>query len=494
MKILFLSSEVAPFSCTGETGDIACSLSKALKGLGHEVRLVTPCYRTIRERRFGLRDVARLRSLQIDIGDKVFECSVKSGFVVGSKVQVYFLENPGFFEKPKSETDCHNEGIGSDCHLAFALLNHGALQLTLLLNWIPDIIHCNGWQTALAPYLLKRCKHYCGSFEQTRIVVNLHDIENQGLFPPELASEIGFSQEEIMDDAPLMYNNSISFLKAGLSMADMIISSNSQIASKTGPVDIPHWDLAQVINNRDDEIYSIKNGVDLETWDPSSDRKIAQQFNIETVSEGKAINKADLQTRLSLPERHDLPVIAILTRFIDDKDINLLEEIEKDIFALPAQFVISGALKPSWKNIINPWMDKYPDRISVNPKDNEALEHQIAAGADLFLFFSHGESLEAYIAGIMKYGALPVITKDITMDDIVVDRILHNPNGGEAIPGFDGPDLLRTIKRIIDLYNDEAGWSELRSQLMQFDFSWSGVAEKYIELYQDVLSRPSYIS
>jgi len=494
LKILFLSSEVTPFSCTGETGDIACSLSKALKGLGHEVRLVTPRYRTIRERRFGLRDVARLRSLQIDIGDKVFECSVKSGFVVGSKVQVYFLENPGFYEKPKSDTDCHNEGTGSDCHLAFALLNHGALQLTLLLNWIPDIIHCNGWQTALAPYLLKRRKRYRESFEQTRVVVNLHDIESHGLFPLGLASEIGFSQEEIEPDEPLMYNNSISFLKAGLSSADMIISSNSQIASGAGSVDLPHWDLAQVINNRDDEIHHIKNGIDVDAWDPASNRKIAQQFSIETVSEGKAINKVDLQTKLNLPERHDLPVIAILTRFISDKDIDLLEQIEADLFALPAQFVISGVLKPSWKSIINSWMDKYPDRISVNTKDDEVLEHYIAAGADLFLFFSQGESLESYIAGTMKYGAVPVITNDITMDNIVIEQILDNPNGSKTIFDFDGSDLLRTLKRIIDLYNDEANWSEQRSRLMQFDFSWYDVAEKYIELYQDVLSRPPYSS
>ncbi len=176
MKILFLTSEVAPFSRTGGLADVSKALPKALKSLGHEVRLITPRYRSIRERRHGLREVARLRSLDIEFGGEVHSCAVKSGFIPGAKVQVYFLESERFFNRWGLYGDPETGADWPDNHLRFAFLCHASLQLIQHLRWFPDIIHCNDWQTALVPYLLSSDDRYAGDFTSTRSVLHLHNI------------------------------------------------------------------------------------------------------------------------------------------------------------------------------------------------------------------------------------------------------------------------------------------------------------------------------
>jgi len=494
VKILFLTSEITPFSRTSEAGDLARSLSKAVKGLGHEIRMVTPRYKSIRERRYGLRDVARLRSLQIAVGDKIFECSVKSGFVVGSKVQVYFLDCPGLYEAPQPDGGCRGTHGKVDSHLAFALLSHGALQLTQMLNWMPDIIHCNGWQAALAPYLVKRFDQYQGSFDHTRAIVQTQQCDSPDAFPVERASEIGFDQTVIETDGPLICGNNISFLKAGLSMADMIISSNPQLVTQLETAETSDCSLIRVINDRGDEIRSVKRGIELAEWDPSSDRKIACQFDSDNIHEGKSTNKTALQARLNLNVSDDLPVIAVLTRFVDDQEIELLKEMEECLFTLPAQVVITGACKPALEKRLQSWVQKFPGRIAVDLTDGEASERQTAAGADMFLLPSHGDNLKSYLAYIMKYGAVAVVNDDsLTARDMVVDyRTSDRRGNGFLFTASERGDMLSALKRAVDLYNDTTAWGGLRSRVMDHDFSWSGVAEEYIELYNHALSRPPY--
>ena len=473
--------------------DVAGSLPKALRALKHEIRLVTPRYRTIRERRFGLRDVARLRSLNIEVGEQVYECSIKSGFVTGSKVQVYFLDNRGLYESPESDSECADKTGKIDCHISFALLDHAALQLMMLLQWIPDIIHCNNWQTALVPYLLKTDDRYKEAFINTRTAMHLYDISYQNIFPSDRADEIGVNPESLKQNDLLEDGSGISFVKAGMSAADLVITASPSFASASKSTEDSSSDLERLISVREDEVHDAPNGVEMSDWDPSTDDYIVQQYSMDNLAEGKAINREALLNMLKLPAELDVPVVAVISRLIDQKGVDLLTEIESELFSLPLQVVILAPEKYRFENILKSWGEKYPDKIAIKLAASEALEHQVIAGADIFLTPLHGEQPGLSQIYCLNYGTIPIVQCSSRLADIITDLTPEKAGAkGLTFDDNNGSELIDALKYALDIYQNQPVWQELRSCCMETDFSWIGVAEKIIGLYQNALSRQPY--
>ncbi|MDP8241117.1 MAG: glycogen/starch synthase [Candidatus Hatepunaea meridiana] len=491
LKILFISSEVTPFSRTSEVGDVAGSLTKALRVCGHEVRLVTPQYRTIRERRFGIRDVTRLSSLQIEIGEHSVECAVKSGFVTGSKVQVYFINNQQLYTKPISDEDCvNNNNKQSNCPSAYALLNHTALQLMIMLNWIPDIIHCNGWQTAITPYLLKYDPRYKDVYNQTRTTLHIHNIENQGLFTIDTASEIGVDQKLIKPDNPLYCGNNLSFLKAGLSTSDLIIAANPSVNIEINSPDFsPECGIAQVITNRKNNFYNIFNGIDPAIWNPSTDKNISKKYTIEEIEDSKAVNKETLLEKTGLPVEPDIPLIGVIADLIDEDDFNKLVEIEADLFSLPAAFLFLCTGESICKPIIQSFKEKYPEKVVYILARDKKQEHELIAGSDILLMPSCCVLSRYYRMYSLTYGTVPVAKSIDNESETVVDCTQDSEGGnGFTFIEKDKDGMLKTLRQALDYYKDKPAWYKLCCRGMSADFSWNGVGEKVVELYKEVLS------
>lgn len=298
MKVLLISSEVAPFSRSGGLGDVCGALPKALRSIGHEVRIVTPKYRDVSERRYNLREVARLKSLDIHIGGHTFPCSVKSGFIPRPRIQVYFIDNKDFFDRNHYYVDPQTGKDWEDNHLRFAFLVHATLQLVQHLNWIPDIIHCNDWQTALLPYLIRTDHRYYSVFRNTRTVLHIHNASFLGLFNYQNINELCLNPEDAAPCGPLEFYGKLSFLKAGAYSADRLLTVSPTYAREIQAT--PDWGggLEGLYTTRKDKLIGVLNGVDTQVWNPEKDCFITTHYNIENLNDGKTANKNDLLQKM----------------------------------------------------------------------------------------------------------------------------------------------------------------------------------------------------
>jgi len=482
LKVLFISSEVSPFSRTGAAGDFTNSFCKALKSLGHEVRIVTPRYSTIRERRFGLRDVSRLTALKIRVGEREIACSVKSGFLVGSKVQVYFLDCPGIFPRPRPEQDCRNGAEKGDIHRGFALLNHAALQLMTLLNWYPEVIHCNGWQTALTPYLLKRRADYRECYSKAFIVVQPFSLSNHTLFNPSKAEDMGILPEEVNIDGLLDCEGGVSFLKAGLTLADKVITINSKLLEEAN-LQIPCESyLMELLKNRRDTLHYFKAGVDLDEWDPSTDPKIAHQYQSENLEEGKAGNRATLRRRYKLEEAPDVPIVGMISRLIDQTTLEKINQNSAQTFTAPMKFLVSGIKDPEREALLRRWSESYQKQMTVVFTGSEAVERQIIAGSDIFVLPVYNEASRRYLAYVMKYGTIPIICDHHEMLEMISESGF--PDGYPfAFPSGRITGFTKVLKQVEKIFLRKPAWLDLCRRMMEPDFSWEATAARYVELF-----------
>ncbi len=475
---------------------MAGALPKALKGLGHEVRLITPRYRTIRARHYGLRDVARLQSLAIDIGQSRQECSIKSGFVVGSKVQVYFLDNHILYDKPRPCLDRNEGSDNSECHLRIAFLDHAALQLTMHLRWFPDIIHCNGWQTALVPYLIRCNDRYRDILGSTRTLVHLHSFDNQGIFPFQMAAEIGFSRSELEPGQPLESNGQVSFLKAGVATADLLVTVSPtyarEILSDDEP-DLPLSGLRGELSERGDELFGIPNGIDTEVWNPASDSSIPRKYHLDNFVEGKALGKGALQRSLDLPLKPEVPLVAVISDLTDNKGLDLLTESLKELLSLPVQLVFYGSGEPHYEETLRSQAEQHPDRIALRPGPDDRLHHLILAGADVHLSPSRCEPCGQNLMRSLSYGMVPVVRRTGRLADAVEEYSTAEKRGnGFTFTRYESSEMLKALRRALELYSDRTAWQELQRRGISSDFSWTQPAERLSELYQQALSRPPF--
>ncbi len=492
LKILFISSEIKPFSGQGELSSVAGNLPKAIKTLGHEIRVVTPRYLTIRERKHGLREVARLKSVQILIGEKTIECSVKSGFLTGSKAQVYFIENPKYFSKPIDLLMGDDGKTNTNVHLGLALLNHAALQLMMLLEWIPDIIHCNGWQTSFVPHLLRENERYTDKFESTRTLLAVNDIHTSRCLPGKVADEIGVNGQDEKRNKQLYHKGDISFLKAGLSSADLVVSSDLKESIKLLKKDGLHGRLSVKAPLRE-TCFSIPNGHDVDKWNPATDAHLKQNYSSEDLNIGKHENKTYILNELKFDETTDKPLVVVSFGVSELDELGRIEGKTDSIFKLDCNFIVicddSKTPVERLKRKIN--LDFENVRI-VNTDNNELL-HQTYAGSDLLILLSDDIEDQILCARSFSYATVPVAPVIGMNSPLVVESSGPIQNGtGFTFKKVEIPEVVKALKRAVKAYNEQLSWREIQLRGMNSDFSWWKIADIYTSKYMEALSNPPF--
>ena len=286
LNIAFISSEVAPFAKTGGLADVAGALPKALKSLDHDVRVILPKYRMVRDRQYNIHEVTRLKEVEIPMGKKKYAVSFKSAFLPDSRVQGYFMEYDPFFDRDSLYIDPATGKDWADNPERFALLCRATLIAFKILGWQPDIIHCNDWQTALIPYLLKSEYAQDPFFQKTRTILSVHNLGYQGNFDPEMAEAIGLPKKHFQPMSPFEFYGKFSFLKTGLIYADIIstVSENYAKEIQSGPEF--GAGMEGILQSRTKDIFGILNGSDVEVWNPETDKLIPMNFS-GTESDGK---------------------------------------------------------------------------------------------------------------------------------------------------------------------------------------------------------------
>ena len=481
LRILFLSSEVSPFAKTGGLADVASSLPKALYEMGHDIRIIMPKYGPISERKYILREVIRLKKIPVRMGRKEHVTCAKSAFIPDSKVQVYFLDYTPYFGRPDLYVDSKTGQDFPDNAERFMLFSRAVLATIKLLHWQPQVIHCNDWQTAMIPWLLKN--EYAGDpfFANTSSLLSVHNLAYQGSFDKSVLPKIGIDAEE--DTSDLEIYDKINYLKTGLVAADAITTVSPTYATEIQMNQELSAGLLEILKERKDSIFGILNGVDYSVWSPEKDQFITS-YNANDLS-GKQENKKALAEKANLRFDEKTPIIGIVSRLVDQKGFDLIAEVINKIISLKVQLVILGTGDDKYHKFFNKAAKSHPNNIAAFLKFDEELAHLIEAGSDMFLMPSRFEPCGLNQMYSLRYGTVPIVRKTGGLADTIVDFVQEPDKGnGFVFEEYNSNAMLNAMQNAVKAFQDQKNWNKIQRRGMKADFSWMQSADNYVKLYQ----------
>ena len=451
MRILFVTPECAPLTKVGGLGDVSAALPQALRSQGLDLRTLLPGYRGLRARG---REVKRVKLLGMDAALREWD-----HFLV--------LDCPQLYDRPGGP---YQDGEGADWAdnaLRFGALSRAAARIGAgELAWRPEVVHCNDWPAALAPVYLALEGRPAAS------VLTVHNLAFQGVFDPALLGRLELPPSAYSVDG-LEFHGRLSFLKGGLLAADAVTTVSPGYAAEIRG-EAFGCGLDGVLRRREDALAGILNGIDVDEWNPATDKRIAARYDADTLAR-KALNKAALQRRMGLAEEAATPLLGAVCRFTHQKGVDLIAAAAPQ---LPAQLCVLGsgerALEEQLLSI------QRPGRIAVRIGFDEDLAHLIEAGADLFLMPSRFEPCGLNQMYSQRYGTPPVARATGGLKDTVVD--------GETGFLFES-DFGAALERALGAYADAARWREIQRRGMQRDFSWTAPARRYAALYSRAAMR-----
>jgi len=487
-RVLMVSPEVVPFAKTGGLADVCGALPHALGGLGHDVRVLMPLYREVDAKAHQLRRSAALKDVPIRVGDKEIRVDFRIGRLPESKVKVYFAEQPALYDRDGLYVDPETGQDFPDNALRFVTLPRAALALCERLDWIPDIIHCHDWQTALIP-LMTKSDEYRTSFARTRTILTIHNLGYQGNFPPETIELLENHRHLLQPMGPLEYFGDLSFLKAGVVFADKLNTVSPTYAREIQASEEYGYGFQDILQERSEDLVGILNGLDVNVWNPETDPDIAVNYNRDSLDK-KVENKKALCERVGFSYDKSVPLFGIISRLASQKGFDLLSEIRDSLVALPIQLVLLGTGEEQYETLLREMAARSPRKFHAVIGFNNKLAHRIEAGVDCFLMPSRYEPCGLNQMMSMRYGTIPLVRATGGLADTVID-IDDDPQRGNgfAFSQYDADVFLETIKRALKTYANRSRWRDMQVRGMSQDFSWAASAKKYVELYEQALQK-----
>ncbi len=476
MKLLMVASEAAPFAKTGGLADVVGSLPLALHALGHDVRLVMPWYRTVREATGNLRPSRR--KLSIPIGDHTYLAGYRTGDLKG--IPVYFIDVPELYDRPELYGE-HGQDY-SDNAERFGLLSLAALELVRQIKFIPDVIHAHDWQTGLLPVYLHQQRRHDSFFAKTGSLFTIHNLGYQGVFPLDAGRALGID-EILLNSDGLEYHNQISLLKGGIRFADQINTVSPTYCREIQTAECGIG-LDGLLRSRADQLHGLLNGLDGNLWSPASDQALTHTYTPENLA-GKSTCKQDLQKELGLQVSSTTPIVAMVTRLDVQKGIDLVLESWDKIINRDLQLVILGTGHPDFEHRLAEAASFYPEQVSVLLRFNDTLSRRIYAGSDLFMMPSRYEPCGLGQLIALRYGSVPLVHATGGLVDTVIDpKTSADQANGFMFHEYRNRSLLNCLDRALAAYAEPVEWQKLIIHGMTQDFSWSHAAEEYVELYR----------
>ncbi|HYL68949.1 MAG TPA: glycogen synthase GlgA [Candidatus Limnocylindria bacterium] len=473
MKILFVSSEGLPYSKTGGLADVVEALPKALVAMGHEVAVLLPRYH-------GNKITSTIIfSVTIPLGDTMRFPTLAEGQAVEG-VRYFFVDDPAYFDREQLYGD--KAGDYPDNAERFAEFSRAAIEFTKRV-WLPDVIHCHDWQSALVSVLLRSQHATDPVVRSLPVVFTIHNLGYQGLFPQAAMRKIGLPDNLFTMDA-LEYYGKVNYLKGGLLFADYLTTVSRRYAKE---IQTPEFGLGLegVIRHRADRLVGILNGVDYSVWSPEADTFIAQNYSAHNL-DGKKACKKNLLELFKLPaENMDRPLIGIISRFADQKGFDLIAEVAADLMKENLALVVLGTGQPEYEKLFKELADKYSGRVGVKIGFDNALAHKIEAGADMFLMPSRYEPCGLNQIYSLRYGTVPLVRATGGLDDTIQNFDAKSHQGtGFKFEDYMGKALLQSVRAALKAYRDQKSWRALQTNGMAKDFSWKTSAASYVTLYE----------
>ncbi len=474
MEILFVASEVAPWSKTGGLGDVAGALPRALAARGHAVAVVTPRYGSIDPAERGLEPLPRV----LDVRGEATTL-----WTSGGETPIYFVEHEHYFGSRRGlySADGHDHADNAD---RFAYLSRAALALPAALGTRPRILHLNDWQTGLVPFLLRHEHARDPALAGARTVFTIHNLAYQGIFSKHVVPALGLPWDVFRYEA-MEFHDQLNFLKAGLVFADALTTVSPtyarEIATPEGGAG-----LEALLQRRARDLHGILNGIDVTEWDPATDRHLPARYSAADLS-GKAACKAALQRELGLPVRADVPLVAMIGRIADQKGLDLVVGALGELLGRDLQLALLGSGRRDWEDAFRRAAHERPDRLAARIGFDEGLAHRMEAGADLFLMPSRFEPCGLNQMYSLRYGTVPVVRAVGGLEDTVEDFDGLSRGTGFKFRDYNPHALMLAVRRALELFRDRRAWRAMMLRGMAQDFSWDRSAQAYESLYRSLV-------
>lgn len=474
MKILFVASEAKPFIATGGLGDVAGSLPRAIRNHQHACRVVIPLYSSIPpELRKKMKFVC---NFYVNLGWRNQYCGVFQTNHNG--VIYYFIDNEYYF---KREGGIY--GFYDDAE-RFAFFSKSVAEMIQHIDFKPQIIHCNDWQTAMVPVYLNTFYRTVEGYESIKTVFTIHNIQYQGKYGMEIATDVlGLPY----DAAPTMlYDGCLNMMKAAIEVSDYVTTVSPTYAKEITDPWFAHG-LDPLLKEKQHKLIGILNGIDTVSYNPEIDPALYENYGPSSL-EKKKINKTELQKSMGLSQNKDTMLIGIVSRFVAHKGIDLIQYVFEELMERDLQVAALGSGDSEFEDFFQEMQAKYPGKMAVKIGFIPEMARKIYAGSDAFLMPSKSEPCGLAQMVSLRYGTLPIVRETGGLMDCIDDFGEDLEGNGFTFKTYNAHDMLGAIDRASGLYYNKELWEKAVLKGMRSDFTWKRSAGEYIQMYKNVLN------
>ncbi|MCI7056429.1 glycogen synthase GlgA [Selenomonas bovis] len=478
MKILYVAAEAVPFAKTGGLADVAGSLPKALKADGVDVRVIMPKFGKIPE---------AYRNAMEHVYDGELPVAWRKKYVGLDKYELdgvtyYFVDNEEYFNREGFY------GYDDDAE-RFSFFSRAVLDLLPEMDFWPDVIHTNDWHAGLVNVFLKLEHMGDARYERIKTVYTIHNLKYQGVFPKDVMPDVLGLDWKYFNNGDLEFYDAVNFMKGGIIYADAVTTVSKTYAKE---IQYPYFGehLDGLLRSREQDLSGIVNGIDYDVYNPRTDKYIFETYD-EGSLDRKLDNKTELQKSLGLPERRKVPLIAIVSRLVEPKGMDLVVRMMDEILQHEdIQLVVLGTGEKRYEDWFKGLAWRYPKKVSVNIYFSNELAQRIYAGADIFLMPSNYEPCGIGQLIALRYGTIPVVRQTGGLKDTVQQYNKYTQEGnGFVFDNYNAHEMMYALKRALSFYGNYEIWHKIQLNAVQSDFSWKRSAKEYEALYKRLTAK-----
>ena len=479
MKILFAAAEVAPFSKAGGLSDVIGSLPKYLEK-DAEIAIFTPLHGSIDKEKYGIKELEN-SEMWISFGTSPQKFKLHMCKLPDTDINVFFVQSDWYFSCFKEVyprwLDPQYE---HERYIAFSL---ATLEYAKQLNFRADIIHSNDWHTAMIPLYIKANYKFDEFWSKTKNVFEIHNLAYQGEWFESILDFANMRKDIVYNEWGCEHYGRVNWMKGAINYSDRIVAVSPKYAEEILTGEFGEG-MDYTLRGNADKLVGILNGIDYKVFNPKTDKNLVKNYDVNSLK-NKEENKKKILEYFGLKYNPERPLIALISRLVNQKGIDLIRDVENDLRHLPADFIFLGSGDASYENLFI-WLSNNTSNIRTYVGYKGDLANQIYAGSDFFLMPSKFEpcGLSQLIA--MRYGSLPIVRATGGLENTVVGYPLENSTGFKFWC-YDGWDMKEAINCAIGVYNDKYTFNAMRKSAMESDFSWKKSSEIYMNMYKELV-------
>ena len=478
MKVLYVASEAVPFVKTGGLADVAGSLPKALLKEDVDIRVIMPKYGAIGKE--------YIDSME-HIYDGELEVAWRSKYIgldklVLENVTYYFVDNQEYFNREGFY------GYDDDAE-RFSFFSRAVLNLLPAMDFWPDVIHTNDWHAGLVNVFLKLEHMDDERYQNIKTLYTIHNLKYQGVFPKDIMPDVLGLDWKYFNNGDLEFFDAVNFMKGGIIYADYV-STVSKTYAKEIQYEYFGEHLDGLLRSRKDDLFGIVNGIDYDVYNPMTDKNLFETYDVDS-PDRKRDNKVALQKLLGLPEDRRTPVVALVSRLVAAKGLDLIVRMMDEILMHEdIQFVVLGTGDKEYEDWFKGLAWRFPHKVSANIRFSNELAQRIYAGADIFLMPSNYEPCGIGQIVAMRYGTIPVVRETGGLKDTVQQYDKYTQTGnGFVFSDYNAHEMMYALKKALGSYGNYAEWNQIVHNAMAADFSWTNSAKEYKKLYEQLANK-----